>query len=201
MFTSDASKNRQGHCQPTTGSICYKIPLHTGNKGHLHHPQILKLAFGTHTEWILIRDKKNTLKFIKNFQKLLQRQNNQSRKNSRFTPARNLKIRTNVLMPNFVTQKGIPKKLQPIRKKNIQIIDKPTDVTYKLIDSNKKEIVQQRNNLLPYYPKEHALCELTLLHSFTGLKVVHENSDNKHRQIHDINYSTQLLKPNNKKRS
>ena len=32
----------------------------------------------------------------------------------------------------------------------------PTDVKYKLIDKKKKEIVQHRNNLLPYYPKEHA---------------------------------------------
>ena len=31
---------------------------------------------------------------------------------------------------------------------------KPTDVTYKLIDSKKKELTQPRNNLLPYYPKE-----------------------------------------------
>ena len=47
-------------------------------------------------------------------------------------------------------------------------------VTCKLIDSNKKEIVQRRNNLLPYYPKEHALRKLTQLYSFTGLKIVHD---------------------------
>ena len=34
-------------------------------------------------------------------------------------------------------------------KKPFQIIDKHIDVAYKLIDSNKKEIVQHRNNLLP----------------------------------------------------
>ena len=48
------------------------------------------------------------------------------------------------------------KKIQSIRKRPFQIIHKPTDVTYKLIDSNKKGIVQHRNNLLPYYPKEYA---------------------------------------------
>ena len=73
--------------------------------------------------------------------------------NSRFTPARNLKIGTFVLIPNFVIQKGISKKLQPIRKRPFQIIDKPTDVTHKFIDSNKKKVVQRRNNLLSYYPK------------------------------------------------
>ena len=73
--------------------------------------------------------------------------------NSRFTPATNLKIGTVVLISNFVMQNGVSKKLEPIQKGRFQIIDKPTDVTYKLIDSNKKEIVQHRNNLLPYYPK------------------------------------------------
>ena len=45
-------------------------------------------------------------------------------------------------------------------------MDKPTDVTYKLIDLNKEEVVQHRNNLLHYYPIEHALRELTQLYSF-----------------------------------
>ena len=48
-----------------------------------------------------------------------------------------------------------------MRKGPFQIFDKPTDVTYKLIDSYKKEIVQKRNNLLTYYPKEYALREQT----------------------------------------
>ena len=81
---------------------------------------------------------------------------------TKFTPATDLKIGTFVLIPNFNTQKGISKNLQPLRKgPNQTIIAKPTDVTYKLTDSNKKEIVQHRNNLLPYYPKENALRELT----------------------------------------
>ena len=64
-------------------------------------------------------------------------------------PATDLKIGTFVLIPNFHTQKGISKKLQPIRKGLYQIIAKPTEVTYKLTDLTKQEIVQHRNNLLP----------------------------------------------------
>ena len=90
-------------------------------------------------------------------------------------PATDIKIGTFVLKPNFNTQKGISKKLQPLRKGPYQIIDKPTEVTCKLTDLNKKEIVQHRNNLLPYYPKEYALRELTQLYSFTGLNIVQNN--------------------------
>ena len=108
---------------------------------------------------------------------MLQRQNINSQINSRFTPAINFKIGTYVLIPNFTTQKGISKKIQPLRKGPYQIIDKPTDVIFKLKDLNKKEIVQNRNNLLPYYPKEYALRELTQLNSFTGLKVIPISSE------------------------
>ena len=108
---------------------------------------------------------------------MLQRQNLNSQINSRFTPAANFKIGTYVLIPNFTTQKGISEKLQPLRKDPYQIKDKPTDVTFKLTDLNKKEIVQNRNNLLPYYPKEYALRELTQLNSFTGLKVIPTSSE------------------------
>ena len=62
-------------------------------------------------------------------------------------PATDLKIGTFVLIPNFNTQKGISKKLQPLRKEPFQINDKSTEVTYKLTDSSKKEIIQHRNNL------------------------------------------------------
>ena len=90
---------------------------------------------------------------------MLQSQNINIQINSRFTPAKSLKIGAFVLIPNFITQKGISKKLQPLRKGPYHIIDKPTDVTYKLTDSRKKEIVQHRNILLPYYPKEYAFRE------------------------------------------
>ena len=68
-------------------------------------------------------------------------------------PATDLKIGTFVLIPNFTTQKGISKKLHFFRKIPYQIIEKPTEVTYKLTDLNKKEIVQQSNNLLPITQK------------------------------------------------
>ena len=166
MFTANAHKNAQGHCKPNKDSICYNLPLHTHDEDNFHHPQILKLASGTHTEWILNRDKKHTTV---------------------------LKIGTFVLVPNFQTQKGNSKKLQPLRKGPYQIIAKPTEVTYKLIDTTKKKIVQHRNNLLPYYPKEYALRELTQLHSFTGLKIIQNSTQiepemngtnkNQHTQI------------------
>ena len=90
------------------------------------------------------------------------------------------------MIPIFTTKKGVCKKLQPLRKGPYQIIDKPTDVTYKLTDLNKKEIVKHRSNLLPYYPKEYALRELTQLYSFTRLKVIQNKSDNKQNQSTDM---------------
>ena len=135
---------------------------------------------------------------------MLQRQNINDQINSRFTPATDLKIGTFVLIPNFNTQKGISKKLQPLRKGPYQIIAKPTDVTYKLTDSNKKEIVQHRNNLLPYYPK-NALRELTQLYSFTGLKVIQnhphtEKEIDEQHNIHQENQNqTQIKAKNNQK--
>ena len=126
---------------------------------------------------------------------MLQRQNFNEQINSRFTPASDLKIGTFVLIPNFNTHKGISKKLQPLRKGPYQIIAKPTDVTYKITDSDQKEIVQHRNNLLPYYPKEYALRELTQLYSFTGLKVIQinphmENTTKEQNDIHLENQNT-----------
>ena len=79
---------------------------------------------------------------------MLKRQNINEQINSRFTPSSGLKIGTFVLIPNFNTQKGISIKLQPLRKRPYQIIAKPTDVAYKITDSNQKEIVQHRNNPL-----------------------------------------------------
>ena len=53
-------------------------------------------------------------------------------------PATDLKIGTLVLIPNFNTQKGVSKKSKPLQRRPYQIIDKPTEVTYKHIDSTKK---------------------------------------------------------------
>ena len=195
MFTANSHKNAQGYCQPNKDSICYNLPLHTHDEDHFHHPQILKLASGTHTEWILNRDKKHNEIYQKITKKLLQRQNINEQINSRFTPASELKIGTFVLIPNFNTQKGISKKLQPLRKGPYQIIAKPTDVTYKITDSNKKEIVQHRNNLLPYYPKEYALRELTQLYSFTGLKIIQNEPHLKNTEQNDNPTENQNTKP------
>ena len=59
LLNMPIKKNKQGFCQPTKESICYNLPLHTHDEDHFHHPQILKLASGTHTELILHRDKKH----------------------------------------------------------------------------------------------------------------------------------------------
>ena len=190
MFTANFHKNAQGYCQPNIDSICYNLPLHTHDEDHFHHPQILKLASGTHTEWILNRDKKHNEIYQKVTKKLLQRQNINDQINSRFTPATDLKTGSIFLIPNFNTQKGISKKLQPLRKRPYQIIAKPTDVTYKLTESSKKEIVQHRNNLLPYYPKEYALRELTQLYFFTGLKVIqnHSHTEKEMDKQHNVHH-------------
>ena len=74
MFTANAHKNAQGYCQPNKNSICYNLPTHTHDEDHFHHPQILKLASGTHTEWILNREKKHNEIYQKLTKELLQRQ-------------------------------------------------------------------------------------------------------------------------------
>ena len=138
IFTANAHKNAQGYCQPNEDSLCYNLPPHTHNEDHFHHPQILKLASGIHTDWILNRDNKLNEDYQKLTKKLLPRQNINNQINARFTPATDLKIGTFVLIPNFTTQKGISKTLQPLRKRPFQIIGETTDVTYKLTDSSKK---------------------------------------------------------------
>ena len=77
---------------------------------------------------VLNRDKKHNEIYQKVTKKLLQRQNINEQINSRYTPASNLQIGTFVLIPNFNTQKGISKKLQPLRKGPYQIIAKPTAI-------------------------------------------------------------------------
>ena len=134
---------------------------------------------------------------------MLQRQSINDQIKSRFTPATDLKIETFILIPKFNTQKGISNKLQPLQKGLYQMIAKPTDVTYKLTDPTKKEIVQHRNNLLPYYPKEYALRELTQLYSFTGLKVIQNHPhtekeiDEQHNVHHENQNQTQIKAKNN----
>ena len=59
MLTAHSSKNARIYCQPTKESICCNLPLHTHDEDHFHHPQVLKLASGTHSKRILNRDKKH----------------------------------------------------------------------------------------------------------------------------------------------
>ena len=92
-----------------------------------------------------------------------------------------------VLIPNFNTQKGVYKKLQPLRKGPYQIIDKPSEVTYKPTVLNKKEIVQHRNNLLPYYPKEYALRELTHIYIFFHMFTHHSKNNPQIEQNQNVN--------------
>ena len=83
--------------------------------------------------------------------------------------------------------------MQQLRKGLYEIIDKPTEVTYKFTDSTKKEIVQHRNNLLPYYPKEYAQRKLTQLYSITGLKIVRNNTQTEQNQtVYDKNSQKQI---------
>ena len=118
MFTANAQKNTQGYCQPNEDSICYNLPLHTHDEDQFHQPQILKLASGSQTEWILNRDKKHLPMEIyqKVTKKLLQRQNINNQNKSRFMPATDLKIGTFVLIPNFTTQNEISKKCNNFEK-------------------------------------------------------------------------------------
>ena len=87
MFTTNAQNITPSYCQPNKDSICYNLTLHTHDEEHFHHPQILKLVSGTHTEGILIRDKKHNEIYQKVTKKLLQRQNKSNQINSRFMPA------------------------------------------------------------------------------------------------------------------
>ena len=59
MFTANSSKNTREYCQPTKKSMCYNLLLHTHDEDHFDHPQVLKLASGTHTERILKKNKKH----------------------------------------------------------------------------------------------------------------------------------------------
>ena len=120
MITENAHKNAQSHCQHNRDSICYKLPLHAHDEDHFHHPQISKLASGTHTEWILNRDNKQNEIYQKTTKKLLQRQNIHTQIFSRFTPPTDLKTGIFALIPIFPTQKGIYKNYNHSKKDHIK---------------------------------------------------------------------------------
>ena len=72
LFTASSSKNAKGFCQPNKDSFYYSLLLHNHDEDSFHHPQILTLASGTHTKWILYPDKNITTfikKSLKNFNK------------------------------------------------------------------------------------------------------------------------------------
>ena len=48
--------NAQGYCQPNKDSICYNLQLRSHDENHFHQRQILNIASGTHTEWILNKE-------------------------------------------------------------------------------------------------------------------------------------------------
>ena len=125
MFTTNSHKNAQGYCQPNKDSICYNLPLHTHDEDHFHHPQIPKLASGTHTEWILKRDNKHNEIYQKVTKKLLQRQYINDQINSRFTPATDLKIGTFVLIPNLLHKKESLKNYNPFKKYHTKSLPNP----------------------------------------------------------------------------
>ena len=160
---------------------CYNLTLQTHDKNHFHYPKILKSDSGTHTEWILNRDnkKRNLSKRCKQIVK----KTNCSIWN-KFTFYNSIKPEdgTFVLFPNFIIQKQISKTSQSIREGPFQIIEKTTDVTFKLIDHNTRKRGRARNNLGPNYPKIYALYELTYLHTFTGLHIIENTSASTYLQ-------------------
>ena len=117
----------------------------------------MKLASGTHKVWISNRDKKHNEIYQKR-QKVVTKTNYPFSNTFTLYIIIKTKVGTLVLIPNIIIQKGTSKKLQPIGQGRYQVMEKPTDVTYKLIDHNKKERKQHRNYLLPYWPREYALA-------------------------------------------
>ena len=65
----------------------------------------------------------------------------------------------------------------------------------KLPTQTKKKSFKHRNNLLPYYPKEYALRELTQLYSFTGLKIIQNEPHLKNTEQNDNPTENQNTKP------
>ena len=193
IFTANSSKIHKAIVSPIKNQYSTIYTTYPRWRS-LSSPASFKISF-RYTNRMDFKQKKTTMKFIKKQQKrLLQRQNKNSQINSQFTPATNLKIGKYVSIPNFTTQNGISKKLQQLRNKPYHLIDKPTDVTYKLLDLDKKEIVQHKNNILLYYPKEYALRELTQLHSFTWLKIVQNKKIRKKKLKIRRKISTTRLK-------
>ena len=65
----------------------------------------------------------------------------------------------------------------------------------KLPTQTKKKSFNIETNLLPYYPKEYALRELTQLYSFTGLKIIQNEPHLKNTEQNDNPTENQNTKP------
>ena len=81
--------------------------------------------------------------------------------NLRFRTTKPLEKNTFVLVTNQQHVDGVSKKLLPLKTGPYLIIDKLTETTYILKDSNKEHITIHRNHIVSYYPKEkHIKLEL-----------------------------------------
>ena len=52
MITANSSKNAQIIVKQQKTQFCHNLPPHTNDEENFNDPQVLKLASGTHTEWI-----------------------------------------------------------------------------------------------------------------------------------------------------
>ena len=57
IFTANFPKKAQSYW--LKDSVCYNVPLHAHDEELFQHPQVLKLAIGTHTEWIFNQERKH----------------------------------------------------------------------------------------------------------------------------------------------
>ena len=98
------------------------------------------------------------------------------------------KIRNNCFNPKLYNPRKNLKKFQLSKKDHFKQLKNPqmSHINLSLI---KKETKKLRNNLLPYYPKEHALRELTQLY-FTGPHII-ENTTGKNMQQKNSTYLSQ----------
>ena len=79
----------------------------------------------------------------------------------RFGAAAPLKIGNFALLKNHKIQIGLSKKLQLQKTGPYEIIESPTDVTYKIKHyETGEEVTSHRNNLVPFFPKEFSLAPL-----------------------------------------
>ena len=121
--------------------------LQNYKKEHLQNGSLIKKHFNDASQTIR--------KILQNRKKLTDEMN------LRFRTAKPLEKNTFVLVTNQQQVDGVSKKLLPLKTGPHLIIDKPTETTYRLKDSNKVQITIHRNHLVLYYPKEkHIKLEL-----------------------------------------